>query len=133
MNASHGRRIERLTRTEAGRRLFMQMARHSLWAFPAPGWEATWVEHSAQRVAFNMTRCFDLDTLRTLDATAIAPAYCAVDDVLYSGGGPRLRWARSGTLATGATHRDFCFMNTSMPDSQRRPFRDTPPKPDPRP
>ena len=51
-------------------------------AFPSPGWEATWLQRTPHGVAFDMTRCFDLDMLRLLDATAIALAYCAVDDVL---------------------------------------------------
>jgi hypothetical protein len=109
MAAPHRRRARLLTRYEPGRRLFMAVARRSLWAFPSPGWEATWVERSPRRVAFDMTRCFNLDMLRRLDAAAIAPAYCAVDDVVYADLCPQLKWERTGTLATGATHCDFCF------------------------
>lgn len=111
MAAPHRRRVQLLTRYEPGRRLFMAVTRRSLWAFPSPGWEATWVERSPRRVAFDMTRCFDLDMLRRLDAAAIAPAYCAVDDVLYADLCPQLKWERTGTLATGATHCDFCFQH----------------------
>jgi hypothetical protein len=113
MAAPHRRRVKLLTRYEPGRRLFMAVARRSLWAFPSPGWEATWVERSARRVAFDMTRCFELDMLRRLDAAAIAPAYCAVDDVVYADLCPQLQWARTGTLATGATHCDFCFQHVA--------------------
>ena len=113
--------IRLLTRSELGRRMFMIIARHSLWAFPAPGWKATWVERSPNRVAFNMTRCFDLDMLRQLGAANIAPAYCAVDDVLYSQLDPQLHWVRTGTLATGATHCDFCFQRPSNPKPPTQP------------
>jgi len=109
MAAPRHRVLQRLTRRDRGRRLFMAAARRSLRAFPPPGWQATWVERSASRVAFDMTRCFDLDMLRQLDAEAIAPAYCAVDDVLYADLCPELCWARSGTLATGAPRCDFRF------------------------
>ena len=97
------------TRGPRGQRLFMRIAQRSLVAFPSPGWEATWVQRTPHCVAFDMTRCFDLDMLRLLDATAIAPAYCAVDDVLYTDLCPQLRWQRTGTLATGAISCDFRF------------------------
>lgn len=126
MAAPHRRRVQLLTSTEPGRRLFMAIARRSLWAFPPPGWEATWVERSTRRVAFDMTRCFDLDMLHLLDATAIAPAYCAVDDVLYADLCPQLQWARTGTLATGATHCDFCFQHVA---TQREPAGSWPSSP----
>lgn len=107
--APHRRRGQRLMRSEPGRRLFMRVASASLRAFPAPGWQATWIERSPRRVAFDMTRCFDLDMLRQLDTDAIAPAYCAVDDILYTDLCPQLRFSRTGTLATGATRCDFRF------------------------
>lgn len=56
-------------------------------------------------VAFDMTRCFDLGMLGLLDATAIAPAYCAVDDVLHTDLCPQPRWQGTGTLATAVSGR----------------------------
>jgi len=109
MAAPRHRVLQRLTRHDRGRRLFMVAAQRSLRAFPPPGWQATWVERSPRRVAFDMTGCFDLDMLRRLDAEAIAPAYCAVDDALYADLCPELCWSRTGTLATGASCCDFRF------------------------
>ncbi len=109
MAAPRHRVLQRLTRRERGRRVFMAAAQRSLRAFPPPGWQATWVERTPHRVAFDMTRCFDLDMLRLVGAEAIAPAYCAVDDVLYLDLCPELCWARTGTLATGAPRCDFRF------------------------
>lgn len=111
--------LQRLTRHDRGRRLFMVGAQHSLRAFPSPGWRATWVERSPHRVAFDMTRCFDLDMLRRLHAEAIAPAYCAVDDALYSDLCPELCWSRTGTLATGAPRCDFRFEHHPSPPVPR--------------
>lgn len=104
------RRVLRgLVASDLGRRVFMRVAAGSLRGFPEPGWEATWRERSREQVAFDITRCFDLEMLRRLDAATIAPAYCAVDDALYAHLHPRLGWARSGTLATGASCCDFRF------------------------
>src|SRR5664280_102886 len=110
MARPHRRLIQRLTRHESGRRLFMRVAAGGTpLAFPAPGWQTTWIDRSPTRVAFDMTRCFILDLLRRLEATAIAPAYCAVDNTLYDNLCPELCWARTGTLANGASHCDFRF------------------------
>jgi hypothetical protein len=98
-----------LSQSAAGRDLFMRAAGSGLRAFPEPGWQARWVTRGPGLVAFDMTRCFDLDMLRRLDAGPIAPAYCAVDDVLYARLDPRLRFTRSATLATGGHRCDFCF------------------------
>lgn len=101
--------LRAVTRTRIGRRVFLRAAAGSLRAFPPPGWQATWGSRSPQRVAFTMTTCYDLDMLRHLGAGAIAPAYCAVDDVLYGRLDSRMLWRRTGTLATGADGCDFCF------------------------
>lgn len=111
------------TRGPRGQRLFMWIAGRSMVAFPSPGWETTWVQRTPHCVAFDMTRCFDLDMLRLLDATAIAPAYCAVDDVLYTDLCPQLRWQRTGTLATGAPRCDFRFEHLPTAGTPVRPTR----------
>jgi hypothetical protein len=105
------RRIyRRLVDTSLGRRVFLKaVAAASPRLYPAPGWQATWRARSPDRVAFDFTRCYFLDMLRQLDATALAPAYCAPDDALYADLHPQVRWSRSGTLATGASVCDFCF------------------------
>ncbi len=110
-----------LSRSAPGRDLFMRAAGGSLRAFPEPGWQASWVAREPGRVAFDMTRCFDLDVLRRLGAGPITPAYCAVDDVLYSRLDPRLRFTRSATLATGGHRCDFCFDRLDAPQPKVRP------------
>lgn len=110
-----------LSRSARGRALFIRAAGGSLRAFPEPGWQATWVARGPGRVAFDMTRCFDLDVLRRLGAGPIAPAYCAVDDVLYSRLDARLRFTRSATLATGGHRCDFCFERLDAPQPKVPP------------
>ena len=117
MARPRARLFRRLTATERGRRPFMRAAVvASPRLFPDPGWHAHWRDRSPGRVAFDMTRCYDLDMLRLLDAAAIAPAYCAVEDALYSHLHPQIRWHRTGTLATGSTRCDFCFTHQT-PDT----------------
>lgn len=110
MARPRARLYQRLTATDRGRRLFMKAAVvASPRLFPDPGWHAQWRARTPGRAAFDMTRCYDLDMLRLLDAAAIAPAYCAVDDTHYGRLHPQIRWQRTGTLATGSTRCDFCF------------------------
>jgi hypothetical protein len=77
--------------------------------FPPPAWEATWVERSENRAAFDVTRCYILDSLRVLNAGPVAAAFCAFDAALHEGMCPQLRFSRSGALAMGADRCDFCI------------------------
>ncbi|MGE5289787.1 MAG: L-2-amino-thiazoline-4-carboxylic acid hydrolase [Micromonosporaceae bacterium] len=93
-----------LLRTGRGRRLFMRTLAPGPVGrfFPAPAWQTTWTERSQNRVAFDVTRCYDLDMLRLLDAAPVAVALCTGDAYV-------IPWSRTGTLATGANRCDFCF------------------------
>lgn len=93
-------------RTERGRRSYLSTVADM---FPPPAWEATWVERSENRAAFDVTRCYVLDSLRLLGAGPVAPAFCAFDAALHEGACPQLRFARSGALAMGADRCDFCI------------------------
>jgi L-2-amino-thiazoline-4-carboxylic acid hydrolase len=98
-----------LLRTTPGRQLFMRGLPRLAWLFPAPAWQLTWVERSDDRVAFDITRCYALDTLRLLDAAPVTRAVCADDDYVFTDLCPHLRFTRTGTLATGAARCDFCW------------------------
>ncbi|HET8532247.1 MAG TPA: L-2-amino-thiazoline-4-carboxylic acid hydrolase [Methylomirabilota bacterium] len=110
-----GATLERITmglllRTAPGRQLFMRTAPHFVGLlFSAPAWQLTWVERSDDRVAFDITRCYALDTLRLLDAAPVTRAVCADDDYVFTDLCPHLRFTRTGTLATGAPRCDFCW------------------------
>jgi hypothetical protein len=93
-------------RTERGRRGYLSTVADM---FPPPAWEATWVERSENRAAFDVTRCYILDSLRLLGAAPVAPAFCAFDAALHEGACPQLRFTRSGALAMGADRCDFCI------------------------
>jgi len=93
-------------RTERGRRSYLSTVADM---FPPPAWEATWVERSGNRAAFDVTRCYILDSLRLLGAGPVAPAFCAFDAALHEGASSQLRFSRSGALAMGADRCDFCI------------------------
>jgi hypothetical protein len=76
--------------------------------FSPPAFGVRWIEDSAQRVRFDMTRCYYLDTLTTLGIPELTGLYCHGDEVVY-GGLSHLRFARMGTLAQGCDRCDFCF------------------------
>ena len=115
-----------LLRTERGRRLFMRTLSPGPLGrfFPAPAWQTTWVERSQNRVAFDVTRCYDLDMLRLLDAAPVAVVLCAGDAYI-------IPWSRTGTLATGAGRCDFCFELLPTTTSQQGAAAPAPPAPSP--
>lgn len=103
-------RLERLNRLRPARAAFLPFARVATRVgFPSPGWETRWRERSGRTVAFDMTRCYLLDTFTALGVPELTRAYCAADDLLYADLCPQLRWTRTGTLATGAPVCDFRF------------------------
>ena len=73
--------------------------------FSPPAFEVRWAEDSAQRVRFDMTRCYYLDTLTTLGIPELTGLYCHGDEVMY--GRPTtsdsFARARSPRDVTGAT------------------------------
>lgn len=106
----HRRRLEHLTRHRTLRAAFLPAAQLvTRVGFPSPGWETRWRERSASAVAFDMTRCYLLDTFTQLGCPGLTKAYCAGDDALYTDLCPQLRWQRTGTLGTGADVCDFRF------------------------
>ncbi len=66
--------------------------------FSPPAYEVRWIEDSAQRMRFDMTRCYYLDTLTTLGIPELTGLFCHGDEVMYGALG-HLRFARAGTLA----------------------------------
>jgi hypothetical protein len=76
-------------------------------SFPVDGWDIEWVENSPDSVAFNMHRCFYLDMCTQYGVPELTLVYCKLDDLLYDGISPNVRWERTGTLARGDEVCDF--------------------------
>jgi hypothetical protein len=83
--------------------------------FPAEGWETTYVENSADRVAFNMTRCFYLNTLTAYGAPELTPSFCKNDEVMAELFPPSLRFVRPHTLGRGDALCDFQYCRVKQP------------------
>jgi hypothetical protein len=79
--------------------------------FPDAGWEMEWVEVSKKRVAFNMRSCFYLEILNRLGVSELTPLYCWMDDLVFEGLSPNVKWDRRHTLARGDDRCDFCYLN----------------------
>lgn len=83
------------------------------FGFPAAGWETEWIEDSHQRIAFNIHRCFYLDTLTAYGAPELTRLFCLMDDVVYQALPDSIRWERTGTLARGNQVCDFCYRHVT--------------------
>jgi hypothetical protein len=77
--------------------------------FPSAGWDLEWIEVSSQVVAFDMHSCFYLDTFRAYGAEELTSIYCRLDDAIYDGVSPYVRWERTKTLGRGNECCDFRF------------------------
>ena len=84
--------------------------------YPSEGWETTYLERSDTRLAFNMTRCFYLDTLKALGAPELTASFCKTDDVMAEQFPSTVRFVRPHTLGRGDALCDFqyCRANRAM-------------------
>lgn len=81
----------------------------TLLLFPPAGWDIEMVEDSAQRIAFNVRRCFYVDVLTAYGAPELTASFCRLDDVAYAALPPGIRWERSTTIGRGGAACDFCW------------------------
>ena len=77
--------------------------------FPPQGWQVEWRDEGRDVVAFDMVSCFYLDVLTEYGAPELTPVYCGLDDLVYEGVSPHVRWERTRTLGRGDNCCDFRF------------------------
>ncbi len=75
--------------------------------FPEEGWGVESVESSQDCVAFNVNRCFFLDTLTSYGARELTRVFCDGDDVYFPALEPAITWERTMTLGRGGDRCDF--------------------------
>lgn len=86
-----------------GTRSFMKKA------FPEEGWKTEWVRCDGQEIHFNLHTCPYWELTRRFGCPELCTVYCENDDIAFSGLLPKVRFARTGTLGTGASCCDFHF------------------------
>jgi hypothetical protein len=75
--------------------------------FPPEGWGMESVEDSDDCIAFNVHRCFYLDTLASYGAPELTPVFCGGDDTLFGALPQAITWERTTTLGRGHDRCDF--------------------------
>ena len=83
------------------------------FGYPPAGWETEWIEDSDQRIAFNIHRCFYLNTLTAYWAPELTRLFCQMDDVVYEALPASIRWERTSTLGRGNEQCDFCYRHVA--------------------
>jgi len=102
--------------------LFKRVADLQMKIYPPEGWETTYIEKSDARLAFNMTRCFYLDTLKAQGAPEFTASFCKTDEVMAERFPDTVRFVRPHTLGWGDPLCDFqyCRANRSVPGVPRK-------------
>lgn len=90
--------------------------------FPTEGWEMEPREDDADAYAYDVRRCFYLDTLTACGAPELTPVFCGGDDLMFSALEPAISWNRAGTLGRGYDRCDFCWRRAAE-EKRRSPSR----------
>ena len=78
-------------------------------SYPPEGWDFEYIEKSQERIAFNATRCFYLNTLTAYGAPELTASFCKTDDVMAELFPPSIRFIRPRTLGRGDEICDFQY------------------------
>jgi hypothetical protein len=77
--------------------------------YPGEGWDFEYVENSSDRIAFNATRCFYLNTLKSYGAPELCASFCATDDVQAELFPAQIQFVRDHTMGRGDELCDFQY------------------------
>ena len=95
-------------------RLFKWIFPQVMKQFPPEGWDITYLEDSADRIVFDMRRCFYLNTLTALGASELTATFCKSDDVMAECFPPSIRFIRPHTLGRGDDVCDFQYCHVKQ-------------------
>ena len=96
-------------------RLFKLVFAQMMKQFPADGWDITYIANDNDKLAFNMTRCFYLNTLSALGAPELTALFCKGDDVMAEFFPPSISFVRHHTLGRGDDLCDFQYCRMKTP------------------
>lgn len=105
-----GLQLGLLKRLPFQRVLFRLVLRNAMRAYPPEGWAMTPRPANPDRVAFDIGRCYYLDTLTALGAPELTTAFCNGDTVMAELFPPTVRFERENTLALGGARCDFAYV-----------------------
>ncbi len=82
--------------------------------FPPALGKMTTVENSRRCLAIDMRSCYCFETLQALGAPELTAVFCSMDDKIYAGLPPAIRWERTQTLGRGANRCDFRWRRSDL-------------------
>ena len=94
--------------------LFRRAFRQIIKSYPPEGWDYTWLDDNTDRIAFNYSRCFYLDTLTSCGAPELTPSFCKTDEVMAELFPAGVRFIRTNTLARGGDCCDFQYCRSGL-------------------
>lgn len=104
-------RMEKLGRLPFAYTMFRLGAKQHLQKhFPDCGWETEWVPCGPRELCFRLHRCLYWELTKAQHCPELCGVFCENDTITFSGLLPRIRFERSGTLASGAAYCDFHFL-----------------------
>jgi hypothetical protein len=89
--------------------------------YPPEGWDINVVENSNTKIAFNITRCYYLNTLAALGTPELTASFCMGDDVMAELFPGSIKFIRPHTLGRGDAVCDFqyCVQRLNVETSER--------------
>lgn len=81
--------------------------------FPPSGFDTRYLEKSEERIAFDINRCFYLNTLTRYGVPELTTVFCAADEAMAELFPSSIEFQRTQTLGRGGSHCDFQYCNKS--------------------
>lgn len=92
---------------------FFFMLRKAMVGFinKSDNWVSEIVEDDSTAVRYNITKCLWYDACVENNCPELCKIFCDTDHVIY-GSMKKIKFVRKGTLGTGSSCCDFCFLNS---------------------
>ncbi|MGC9396602.1 MAG: L-2-amino-thiazoline-4-carboxylic acid hydrolase [Anaerolineae bacterium] len=88
-------------------------------AFPAPGWNTTFVEDTADCLAFEVhDQCIYQKILTDFGAPELTAVFCQMDDLVYSQLAPEISFTHDKTLGRGDDYCSFRFCRNDVASAE---------------
>jgi hypothetical protein len=78
-------------------------------------WVTEVIKNDSQSIEYNITKCLWYDACVDNNCPKLCKIFCDVDHIIYDSM-KKVKFTRTGTLATGYKYCDFCFSNKKKTD-----------------